>query len=360
MLNTDFGTVQNIYNTERWLPIFFIVLIIVSNSLLILKISRNRGYIYHRRNLILMSLATGDIFLALFPLIVYARRHFGVDHSCGIVNAEQVYLHFLIHFVYGAGLITLAMELVVRYNGPMETGPTAKNIVKSLVFSVVPWILGLTVVLPLTKSSFPLTDTCEFISTIWIKIVLIISVLLPACMAFIVCIAVKCTRLAPVEYTSTTVRSQGGQPDVVQATCNTQHPFSNIHGPQWIPTISAPYYNENGNEYPKPPTAGQYSSTHTLYVLSQQCHPEHDTAKYTMEIPADPRREKTLLLILSIAHCVCIIPFTVLLIASLDDYQLDSVILQSFFKWLSVFRSGLTPFIWICYSFINDYKSSSK
>ncbi|CAG5118064.1 unnamed protein product [Candidula unifasciata] len=169
--------------------------IFFANSVLIRKIFKKGGCLYTPKSLTMISLAIGDIFLALFSLLVYARIIFDdFNPSCATYRASVVYMYFLIHFVFGCGLIVLTAELVYRYRTQSPVGRTPKNITKSIFCSACPWILGVVVVLPITMAPCSENLTMGRQRTMYG-----VSVVFPAVVSFVVAVAAMCITI-PTEY----------------------------------------------------------------------------------------------------------------------------------------------------------------
>ncbi|CAG5118068.1 unnamed protein product [Candidula unifasciata] len=436
---------------NKSLIVCFIITILLANFYLIYVTVRKGGFFYRAKSLTMISMAIGDIFLALFPLIVLARGIFeGPELSlpCSTTRASTVYLKFLIHFVYGFGLITLAVELVHRYKTQQKQEKTTRNIIQSVIYSAVPWLLGLIVVLPLTLANLQGSDSdivqpgpnailtpfllrCFDILTKKRGLSMYgVCVLLPAPLAVVVCIIMMCIRILPADYTAPAVvtypnpaqtmivtsqntntgNAMSPQYPVSNAVGVQQYPISNHQGPQHYPIANpqgTQLYPANGvmetaqiptapsndkhnpnlgesvptspaTQYPvpqDPPPA--YTALQFLppqypppqYVLQQYPPPYYPVGQqYTTQsnvnvivaapafiVQAGPTmvdlgREKNALLVVSIFHAICVIPFAIFSMGSLDSYffyETVSVIIDATFFWLAVFRSLITPLIFI-------------
>ncbi|BFZ13196.1 hypothetical protein BsWGS_16235 [Bradybaena similaris] len=189
-------------DANKGLSICFIITITITNCILIYKQFKKGNLLYTPRGLILTSLAFGDIFLALFALVFLARLVFEQDftYDCSTYKAYISYVYFLIHFVYGVGLAVLAGEFLQRHRTPQPTGNSSSSLVKSIVYSACPWILGLIIILPLTMANAyegPY-DFCQMVVTRSKRIAMyVVSVILPAFLAVLVCIAVMFIKLSP-------------------------------------------------------------------------------------------------------------------------------------------------------------------
>ncbi|CAG5118067.1 unnamed protein product [Candidula unifasciata] len=444
----------------KGLIVCFIITILLANFYLIYVTVRKGGFFYRAKSLTMISMAIGDIFLALFPLIVLARAIFeGPELSlpCSTTRASTVYLKFLIHFVYGFGLITLAVELVHRYKTQQKQEKTTRNIIQSVIYSAVPWLLGLIVVLPVTLANLrgPYSDAEQPGPYAILTPFLLrcfdgltkkkglsmygVCVLLPAPLAVVVCIIMMCIRILPAYYTAPAVVTYPNQAQTMIVTSqntNTgnaispqypvsnavgvqqypisnpqgvqQYPYASPQGPQQYPIANpqgtqlypangvmetaqiptAPSndkHNPNlGESVPTPP-ATQYPVQQyppPAYPAQEYLPPQYPPPQYVLQqypppyyavgqqyttqsnvivaapayivqagpTLADPGREKNALLVVSIVHAICVIPFAIFSMGSLDSnysYETVSIIIDATFFWLAVFRSLITPLIFI-------------
>ncbi|BFZ13191.1 hypothetical protein BsWGS_16230 [Bradybaena similaris] len=274
---------------NKGLIICFIMAILVANFFLIYTTVRKGQFLYKPKSLIMISMAIGDLFLALFPMVVLARGLFeGSDLvlPCSTERASTVYLKFLIHFVYGFGLITMAVELVHRYKTQQKQGKDIRDIVQSLIYSAVPWFLGLIIILPITLAGMtvpedakatqhsdyvvftPILLKCFGIPSLSRGLTMFgVSVVLPAPLAVIVSFIVLCMRLLPAYYTApTAVTYQNPAQAVVVTSQNTnvinaahppQYPASNAVAVQHYPTTNP----EGTQQYPSYPQANSQNPT---------------------------------------------------------------------------------------------------
>uniref|UniRef100_A0A0B7A994 G-protein coupled receptors family 1 profile domain-containing protein n=1 Tax=Arion vulgaris TaxID=1028688 RepID=A0A0B7A994_9EUPU len=361
--------------------IFFIVMF---NLIMISKTKGNRGFMYNPRSLTLISMGIGDIILALFPLVVDAIMvYHGKLESCQTLNMSYLYGEILIHFVYAVGLIVLAVELVYRYKRQFTVTNTYRNIMISIICSAVPWFLGLVIILPMMLINTE-WSMCGGVTRYRWMAVYSVAVVLPVCLALIVCSVVQCIRLPTTN-------------DAVASAQNTgyisqQYPMTDVTDTQHI-TTSPPDYDEMNtndrsaliqyvteetppqplvqrypapkfaNYYPLPPQYPQQQQqmVQSSVVLSGPVYTAQTGNPLMSDNPAvsinqNPQKEKQTLLAVSILMFICVMPFTVYVMMSLNrDPILDtdthnkyiSEILHWSFIWLSRFRSIITPIIWI-------------
>ncbi|CAL1543981.1 unnamed protein product, partial [Lymnaea stagnalis] len=91
-------------------------------------------FIYKPKTLTILSLAIGDVLLALFPMVVTTKVLFGdyavTGLSCSTSLASLVYTPYLDTFVYGIGLMVLGFEIIQS----QKSSPTNKN--KQIIYSL--------------------------------------------------------------------------------------------------------------------------------------------------------------------------------------------------------------------------------
>ncbi|KAH9507271.1 hypothetical protein Btru_056787 [Bulinus truncatus] len=130
-----------------------------------------------------ISLAIGDIILALFRLVVLARTFLELGlyvTTCTLSIACVTYYSYLIHFVYGVvGSVPWVHGLVVG-SVPCIFG---------LVVGSVSWIFGLVIALPLCMDR---VDYEHCINHQSVKSMIIVSVFLPELLALVVNFILTC------------------------------------------------------------------------------------------------------------------------------------------------------------------------
>ncbi|XP_059176838.1 uncharacterized protein LOC131956420 [Physella acuta] len=175
---------------SKGLHIVFIILILLSNVILLFKVSRQNRFLYSTKCIILISLAFGDAFCALFSLVAQTKamfQEYPIGPSCSLSLSASVYEYHLLNFVYGAGLVTLCAEYVHRRKTTTPGTATQKDFLRAVLISSVPWFLGLIIVLPLTMAGVDL-GLCQLNYTLdRLRAQTIVSTILPAVIA--VCIS---------------------------------------------------------------------------------------------------------------------------------------------------------------------------
>ncbi|BFZ13192.1 hypothetical protein BsWGS_16231 [Bradybaena similaris] len=437
--------VPGLTDANKGLTVCFILAILFANIFLIYTTVRKSKFLYKPKSLLLISMAIGDIFLALFPMVVLARALFEgteLELSCVTATASTVYLKFLIHFVYGFGLITMAVELVCRYKTRQKPAKDVRDVVRSLIFSAVPWFLGLIIILPITFSGMsvredvkstqqsqyavltPMMLQCfELTDPNYVLVLYGVSMALSPLLAVIVCFVVLCMRLLPAYYTAPSVVTYQNTAQAVVVTSQNanvindspapHYPASNAVAVQHYPTTNP----QGTQQYPSYPQANSQNPTASssekhdpnlggpvftssaaqypvqqypppAYPAQQYLPPQHLPPQYTTQqystaqfsrqqyvaqpnvvdtAPAcvvqtqhpggpalpDPGKEKNALVVVSIVHFLCVVPFAIFsmsrFISVWDgyEYRTTDAIADVCLFWLSIFRSLVTPLIFV-------------
>lgn len=355
-------------DSNRALSVCFIILILLANSLLIFKTARACNFIYKPRSLIMISLATGDIIVALFPLVVLAGYYFQGPHftTCATFRVSYTYMNSVIHSVYGFGLMAVAVETVYRYHIQKISEKTGKNIIITILCCAGVWIIGVAVCL---STSLIRADSCSQV-TPWREgnIDMIIALAISFA-SLIVCATVVPIGLSPSLRSIHHALYRGDTPDVIMSSINEENPQYpiNRNGSEvpTSPTIRCPteYYMTEDKQCSSGTTQcflpaayhGQKFITHPCVVISEPVLHPVQTRFARAPILIDAGREKKFILIVSAVTFLCVAPQSVLMFSlgfRLPDYETNTAatILLAFFFWLSVFRSFITPVIWIVYS----------
>ncbi|BFZ13195.1 hypothetical protein BsWGS_16234 [Bradybaena similaris] len=283
---------EALYEANKGLSICCIIAITITNCILIYKQFRKGSLIYTPRSLVLTSLAIGDIFLALFALVFLARLLFETyfTYECSTYKAFQSYSYYLIHFVYGLGLAVLAGEFLQRHRTPQPTGNTSSSLVKSIVYSACPWILGLVIIIPLTMANTYggrySHDGCQFITPSRLKAMHAVSVILPAILAVLVCIAVMFVKLPYQSSSSAAVTYQGPTQGVVITSQNTN--VGNAAAPQQYPgsnAAAAPYYHNTSIPGPQLYLSNGQTGSSQMQMASANDRPHHNPGGQIFSTP---------------------------------------------------------------------------
>ncbi|CAL1546465.1 unnamed protein product [Lymnaea stagnalis] len=192
---TKYGfNVDNYADANKALCVIFVILIVIANVLLMIKYMTKGNVLFNPKSLTIISMAIGDVFLALFALTLKAEVFFkGFDSlSCGSLKSSWAYTNYLLNFVYGMGVVTLAAEIVYRRKTQGASKSKVYRLVSSLLFSSAPWVLGVVIILPLVLVNID-SVTCQSYQTKdQIKAQVMVSIMLPAIVAVLTCIVLKC------------------------------------------------------------------------------------------------------------------------------------------------------------------------
>ncbi|KAH9492303.1 hypothetical protein Btru_024632 [Bulinus truncatus] len=293
---------------NKALCFIFIIPIVATNSLLIWKHVRKTKFYFLPKNMIVISLAVGDVILALFPLIVDAVSVF-VDSlflkdNCRLILAYGTYKYFLIHFVFGLGLVVLGTEILLREK--LKKLFLNQKPLVAIVASSTPWILGLLIVVPicLSKGGY---FRCETLYSPETKYA--VSVFVPASLALISSIVVLCV--------STQGRSGGRDGEVSQIMLSGSGACRDMptHHLETRPT-------DHTEEHLH--LADQRNSTSEHHVMIQQ-RPVGNTVSGSHVVNQmyksnrSTKKEKVRLLIMTVAYFLMVIPYGVFVITNIGD-----------------------------------------
>ncbi|BFZ23002.1 hypothetical protein BsWGS_26041 [Bradybaena similaris] len=330
------------------LSVIFIVLICTANAILIYVVARSARFMYSPRCLILISLAIGDIFFALFSLVVNARVTFeDARLPFGTTLTATYYQTFFISFVYGVGLIIMAVEIILRHK---TVTPFLKRyqIVEAFGFSALPWLLLLVIILPLTLVGVD-WETHEVTATTQrVRAMYWVSVLVPAILAVVICLVIIFIKMAPVQKIW-------------------QSPDERVVSASYIPHIDQRHSTRNSRETELPQSykfhgvqqyhQGMPNSQRTLQYSSAAQHPNNHPPDVTFRAPlastttcTNPVKEKCGLLFAATIYLICVVPQAAMYVTDIEVSLQVFVILLHTFYWLCNVRSILTPCIWILYS----------
>uniref|UniRef100_A0A0B6ZJC2 Uncharacterized protein n=1 Tax=Arion vulgaris TaxID=1028688 RepID=A0A0B6ZJC2_9EUPU len=188
----------------------------------------------------------------------------------------------------------------------------------------------------------------------------------------------------PVQYTNQVVGYEGSAQGVVIAThsagnMSQQYPVSSV-------ATASPYYNYDNNQnskfespgfnfpatqhppqqqpnqhypppqnpiqqYPPPQYLPQQQTTQSNVIVSDPVYSGQPQTPVVSSFQ-DPRKEKKKLAVVSIVLFSCVLPITwyTMVFNDYGDIYIQGtvdIILRSIFYWLSIFRSFITPIIWI-------------
>ncbi|CAL1546469.1 unnamed protein product [Lymnaea stagnalis] len=273
---------------------------------------------YKPKTMTILSLATGDVLMALFPMVVTTLILFNafIPPSCSFNVTYTIYMPYLITFVFGLGLMVLGLEIVQHH----KISSLSKNskLICSLIASSIPWILGLIIILPLGLANIDM-DTCKNSQTIdQFKALIVLGILLPACGAVITSFIVKCIDQARYQQ----LVSSHPQVMVDLNTGDTAHDIDNG--------------NPHGNSFIVPIPMGNLGTADDLSLDSTQ------------------RRNR--LLVISIIYFILVTPLTIFVLGFAMNPNairlgvVASATLTRLVYWLNVIRSVITPILMYSYS----------
>lgn len=289
MFSTSFGWSGIFQDARKAILIILIISITASSVYLIVKIMRQKQYQYSPKYLLLVSLAVGDILLALFALVVRVQSLFRKTESgletCRLNFYSDMYSNHFINFVYGVGLIVLAAEFVYRRRCNRPRTTTHFDLVRSFVICIVPWLLGLIVMLPLGLAGVDL-ETCSLNAGVEIaRAQIVMSTILPACLALVTAVVVVCFKMdrgyvQHLEMTSgdqtlasgqgtDDIAAQHRQPDAINVPANNLNPPYN---PSYYPPQNQPQ-NPPMGYYPNPGYVNTGSSINNVIIVTNDSYP---------------------------------------------------------------------------------------
>ncbi|XP_059176856.1 uncharacterized protein LOC131956437 [Physella acuta] len=272
--------------TTKALHIVFIILIVLSNGALIFRIWSQKQFFYSAKYLLLVSLSIGDIFLALYSLVIQTWVLFQDlsqrEAGCRLTITAAVYKTFLLNFVHGTGLVTLSAEYIHRCRSNRQRTKTQTDILSGMFISCIPWMLGLAIILPLAIVGIDF-DTCNG----WYEIsrlhaVYILSFILPAVIAIVTAICASCVKKDLIPQQQIELTPQQNQAFSIQSSqwetqdapvCVGYHKHQdqqNDYTPQSTPQYNYPPQTAPYNNYPQqypPPSTPAMNNTQFNYVV---------------------------------------------------------------------------------------------
>uniref|UniRef100_A0A2C9L697 G-protein coupled receptors family 1 profile domain-containing protein n=1 Tax=Biomphalaria glabrata TaxID=6526 RepID=A0A2C9L697_BIOGL len=324
---------------EQVLTVTFILLICFINWALIITQVKKPMFYQSVKLMMIISLAIGDIIFALFPLVVHARQYFEADKTfmtCTLLTNATTYMFYLIHFVYGLGLVILAAEVFLR-NRIQSIHDNRYKIISAVGASSVPWILGLIIILPLCMSNVDYENHC--INSQSLESMFGVSVFLPVSLSIVISIDLNCLygpTLQQRQITDTDL-----QPIIVSQQTVAQQ--ENFH---YNPLNSNPY-PQNAVSYPYPANQQVMNQSSTVNINLNQ-------GVSTIQVtPMNQRIEGQRLILISIIFGLMVVPIASITLRAAYIVWVDSMtktVVTRFFFWLMVARSCLTPLIMIGYS----------
>ncbi|KAH9503079.1 hypothetical protein Btru_075964 [Bulinus truncatus] len=352
-------------NSIKALSVIFIILICVSNSMLLVKAFRKVSFYQSPKLMTIISLAAGDIMMAMFPLVVMAKLTFELDLSmfeCRLNTAYETYYGYLLHFVYSMGLISLGIEVLIRSKLRSLCSPS----LTAVVMGGVPWFSGLIIILPLCMAKMDYVRCINYES---LASMYTIAVFLPASLAVVLLIIFNFIRLPVDEQVHQPVIDSDLQPTSVDShevialqQISSNNAESNVIGAS-SDYQTATYHNVQNpapgcSHFPYQPYSpnyqdvAQYSPMQQGQVLQTTATVVHQTQPGdTTYVPDMRSRELQRLLRMSIIFFLMVVPYAAIILSTGGDiFHSKSIkIAVQVFNWLMVARSCLTPLIMISY-----------
>ena len=380
-------------------------LILLLNSILLYKIIKAAGGILviptcmrGPRFQTLVSLIIGDIVVAFFPMIVKANiKTSDFYKKCKVWVLSDIYLRHMMSFVYGMGLVVLAVECMV-YRRRTRAAASSLNPRRlstpgapvSFMVSAVPWIFGLVLVLPLSLADLHFdSDNCGLFSSSDLRFWILALV----CQVFPAVVSVSfaiINKYSSKKYTLPAAIAAGQSPNEPPLSSETpsgvsswphqEPPISGHQNTNTIPlderspggyeehpnTISSHEYFHDQNQEPQNDIlyGGEAENSNSFYRQSSEHNGPQDVFEFVSpsdELSLAPlssnfdqnysKRETCALLTSAIAFFVCVVPMAVLTVRNGVIYF--SVYFDSAFQVINVvylfflMRPCLLPVLWI-------------
>ncbi|XP_059151794.1 uncharacterized protein LOC131938012 [Physella acuta] len=345
-------------NAAKALLIIFIILITISNGALVIKIMRQKQFFYSPKYLVLISLAVGDIFLALFALVIQAMMFFQLHEDgfdgCRLGFYSNVYENYILNFVYGTGLIVLSAEFVYRRRSNRPRTTTHFDLIRSFLISSFPWLLSLLIILPLSMSGVDL-ESCRLNFTLDRKNAqIVVSTVLPACLAVIAAVVIACFKMdrGYVQHLEMTPGDQTLASGQCVDNFGAQHrepdanaPANNAN-PAYHPSYLPPY--SPGQNQPQAPPMGHFAqqiyinnSSNTAVVVNDNI-PTMPSANAIY-----PEQNKILFLALIFWFLVTPLAFYYLVVinAEIRSSAVMSIAFNQGLMWLMLLRPVVTAIV---------------
>ncbi|CAL1546466.1 unnamed protein product [Lymnaea stagnalis] len=327
------------------LNIIFIILILLANGLLIFKNVRKGDFMYKPKTLTILSLAIGDVLLALFPVVVQTNMLFNIyaGRQCTVIMPADVYMYYLITFVYGCGLVVLGWEILSR-----QKNPGLRSMSQALIASSVPWFLGMIIILPLGFANVDWV-TCVGPSLAQVRATYIIAVLLPAIGTVVSSGFVKSGVLSRVLHTQT--GSNSSPPNQFSNPQINAPPAYSAHG-------SYPNYQPQHGYTLPPPLVLQTQPGYANVGYQQDRFGNYPTPTMAPVVAlSNANLEKTRLLVISVVFLLLVTPYAIYVLACvINDDDLDRlgklvyIVLGNLFFYLMLLRPVVTPLLMLGYS----------
>ncbi|XP_005103697.1 uncharacterized protein LOC101856675 [Aplysia californica] len=381
--------IEALSDATKALAVIFILGILASNIFLLFKFLRKGRLLQSQRKFLVMTLAGGDIFLALFSLVILARRAFeNVFYiSCNTDVVSSMYAECFLPFVYGVGIIVLCGELGFRKK---LRSLIPSPYVSSILVAAVPWIAGLILILPLYLAGFDYVS-CSYGDSLTAdraRAIFVFGIVLPSALAVIFALMTSCRKGDAISEYYDSPQSQG----VVFSQAVTTHNAQGFPQQQYYPGPPQQQYypgppqqqyypgppQQQNHPVPPPPTAQQPyypASQPPAYVsgpqdagLKQPAYPPQPMPptqaviqtpvsstqpRSDQQLLATVRNEQSTLVLVAVLYAVLSLPFALFILGynlNKDRASLDPIpkaIMSNLFQWMLYLRSIVTPIVWI-------------
>ncbi|KAK0065849.1 POU domain class 6 transcription factor 2 [Biomphalaria pfeifferi] len=337
---------------QELIAIFILLICLINGALLITQVKKPMFY-DSVKLMMIISLAIGDIIFALFPLVVLAIQYSEADltfMTCRLITIVTTYMSYLIHFVYGLGLVVLAAEVFLR-NRIQSIHENNYKIISAVGASSVPWILGLIIILPLCMSNVNYESQCTNSQSL--EFMFGVSVFLPVLLSIVISIVLNCVHGPTLQQGQ--IISTDQQPLIVSEQTVIQQENIIQYPPQRYAPGNTHYNSINSNPCPQnavpyPP----YPYPANQQVMSQSSTVNLNQGTHTIrETPMHQHAEGQRLLLISIIFGFMVVPIALITIraAHIDwDDSMKKTVVTQFVFWLMVARSCITPLIMISFS----------
>ncbi|KAH9504342.1 hypothetical protein Btru_064683 [Bulinus truncatus] len=337
-------------DSQKSVVIITTVLICSTNLFLIARQVAKRLFYNSPKLMTVIALAAGDILFALFPMAIEASIIFNPETTsirCGVYILYVTYQNYLLHFVYGAGLIMLMTESVYKE----RLLPEINVKLRAVIVSSTPWLIGLIVVLSLCLTKVDYTVRC--VSNRPVEALYAATVFLPVCLAVLVAIVVNFAKLP-----TTPQQRQGplfSQQPVVTHNQQNVSTVGDTYALSPIPTQNPK--QQSALDLTNQPNTIQHSTNQnstSQYSMIQQGAPHMDAFLNATQAPTqNSRAELRRLALITALFFIMVTPLPSLVIAmknmTYDNSSAINVIYQIFY-WLMVSRSFITPAIMMSYA----------
>ncbi|CAL1543978.1 unnamed protein product, partial [Lymnaea stagnalis] len=277
--------------------ILCVVTILLANGALTYKNVRSCDFWTEPKRLTILSMALADVVFALFALnVLYLSPLLSAAASCSVTSLAYIYC-LLLNCVCGLGVLSLGFELWHR----RKTGKSSFRIrcLTSFILSCFPWVLGLSIVLPLCLGSVALGH-CEFRKSLEksSRTQIAAALILPACAAVLVCVVVQRGSIRPAsvdQHWDNT--SQVLTMSRKETSCFQTHPDSERSVYSSLPKLQPLSENDMTNQNERldglNPTTGHISMRQNLTNMTPvvarrnlNCHNQHVEANEKNELPS--------------------------------------------------------------------------